>query len=156
MDTSRDFAHISHITGQHWQQQPKMGVLISTFVKQKKTQWSIYDQQTNRHTDWQAKNKKTDKHAEGKLTDKQKWTDRWYLPVQIQKWKHQKNMWNSFKVTPEWHHWRCSGVFIVHIEQISHIFLFPMLLWTSKCQLGTKFLRFLMVDFHLINSAKFM
>ena len=38
--------------------------------------------------------------------------------------------------TPEWRYWRCSGVFIVNFEHISHLFLmFLLLIRTSKCWL---------------------
>ena len=39
--------------------------------------------------------------------------------------------------TLEWHHWRGSGVLTVTFDHIWHIVLvFPLLLWTSKYQLG--------------------
>ena len=53
------------------------------------------------------------------------------LPVQIQKWKHQKNVWNLYKLTIktlEQRRWRYFGVFVVNFEQISDIgFMFPLL-----------------------------
>ena len=39
--------------------------------------------------------------------------------------------------TPEWCHWRRSGIFIVNFEQILHIFwCFHILLWTREYQLS--------------------
>ena len=55
------------------------------------------------------------------------------LLVQSQEQKHEKKVWNMFKVdmkSPEQDHWRCSGVFIVNFEYNSHLFL--LLLWTRK------------------------
>ena len=34
--------------------------------------------------------------------------------------------------TPEWHQWRCSGVFIVNFEYISYLFLVLLLLTVNK------------------------
>ena len=49
--------------------------------------------------------------------------------------------------TPERSHWRRSGVFVVNFEQISHnVVVFPLLLWTSKCRLGT---------YSIVNSDQF-
>ena len=54
-----------------------------------------------------------------------------HLPVQSQKQQHQ----NKFEIcskltikTPERRHWRCSGIFIVNIEHISHHVLVFLLL----------------------------
>ena len=46
--------------------------------------------------------------------------------VQSQKWEHQNNVWNQFKVNSR------SGVFVVNFEQISHIVLVFLLQSLSK------------------------
>ena len=61
-----------------------------------------------------------------------------YLLVQSQKWKHQKSVWNMFKVNNKETRatfMKPSGTFIVSFEHISHSFLcFHSWVWTSKCR----------------------
>ena len=63
-----------------------------------------------------------------------------YFLVQSQLWKHQDNVWNLFKLTtktPERRQWRRYGVFIVNVEQISHIVLvFPLLTLNKQMLAG--------------------
>ena len=44
--------------------------------------------------------------------------------------------------TPEWRQWRRSGVFIVKIEYISHLFLVFPLLTLSKMFAGLQFIQY--------------
>ena len=61
-----------------------------------------------------------------------------YLLVQSQQWKHQKSVWNMFKVNNKetrTTYMKPSGTFIVSFEHISHSFLcFHSWVWTSKCR----------------------
>ena len=61
--------------------------------------------------------------------------------------------------TSEWRQWRCSGVFIVKFEHVSHFYLFLLLtFWTSKCRLW-KVLNFhwfcFNVDFHWLSGRTY-
>ena len=63
---------------------------------------------------------------------------------QSQRWKHQDNLWNLFKVdnkTPERRHWQCFGVFLVDFEQTSHITQVITLLTLNKQMLPGFFVR---------------
>ena len=60
-----------------------------------------------------------------------------YLLVQNQQWKHQ-TMYGIFSKltinTPEWSHWRRSGIFVLNFQQISHFaFMFSLFTSTNKC-----------------------
>ena len=54
--------------------------------------------------------------------------------------RNKKNWWNMFKVnmkTPEWRHWRRSGVFIVNSKTFHNLFwCFYYWFWTVKLLLG--------------------
>ena len=59
----------------------------------------------------------------------------WHLLFQNQKWKHQNNVWNLFKVIkkrPKWRQWRRSSVFLIIFEQVSHIVWVSPLLTLNK------------------------
>ena len=52
--------------------------------------------------------------------------------VQSQRWKHQNNMWNLFKVSNKTIEC-CTAVFIINLEQVSRFdFLFPLLFLDNK------------------------
>ena len=58
-----------------------------------------------------------------------------HLLVQIQQWKLQNDMCNLFKVSnkeTKLRQWRCSGVFIINFEHVSHIILLFSLLSSNK------------------------
>ena len=85
-----------------------------------------------------------------KYTAKQNWILLYpYIPtrhllVQSQQRKYQSNMWNMFDVnskSPEQRQWGRSGVLIVNLQQISHIFpVLPLLTLNNYMSFEWKFL----------------